>query len=203
MSIYIFLSIEHCAAHLPYCIVRIISKFRIGSLVGSTSNSSMTTELTFLLESADSAFTAFMIFPWSETRGDKRESEREWANMKNCDQIEIECFCSILSRQRTKRNKLDCEVVFVINYWVASSLQWRWLNYSDEIELYCRKTVTHNILQRDDFFYNVINDNSGRCCLIFDSNTLLRHILLLNPSPVLHVPLERFAGCIWCHNPLI
>lgn len=49
--------------YLPYCVVRIISKFRMGSLVGRTSNSSITTELTFLLESADSALTALIIFP--------------------------------------------------------------------------------------------------------------------------------------------
>lgn len=47
----------------PYCVVRMISKFRIGSLVGKTSNSSITTEFTFLLESADSALTALIIFP--------------------------------------------------------------------------------------------------------------------------------------------
>lgn len=49
--------------YLPYCVVRIISKFRMGSLVGRTSNSSITTEFTFLLESADSALTALIIFP--------------------------------------------------------------------------------------------------------------------------------------------
>lgn len=60
--------------HLPYCVVRIISKFRMGSLVGKTSNSSITTEFTFLLESADSALTVLIIFPWSamEKRAKKK-----------------------------------------------------------------------------------------------------------------------------------
>lgn len=75
--------------HLPYCIVRIISKFRIGSLVGSTSNSSMTTEVTFLFESADSAFTAFMIFPWSETRERKRNVKMENDSME----LKTSVFC--------------------------------------------------------------------------------------------------------------
>lgn len=60
--------------HIPYCAVRIISKFRIGSLVGKTSNSSITTELTFLFESADSAFTVLITFPWSANR--KKENEK-------------------------------------------------------------------------------------------------------------------------------
>lgn len=52
-------------SNLPYCMVLTISKLRTGSLVGRASISSMTTEVTFLLESADSAFTVLMIFPWS------------------------------------------------------------------------------------------------------------------------------------------
>lgn len=51
--------------YIPYCIVRTIFKLRIGSLFGRTSISSITTEVTFFSESAESAFTDFIILPWS------------------------------------------------------------------------------------------------------------------------------------------
>lgn len=88
----------------PYCVVRIISRFRIGSLVGKTSNSSITTELTFLLESADSALTALIIFPWSAKKGNKWEfqvrfivsnGENDLCDMRPKNKADIE----ITSRQ--------------------------------------------------------------------------------------------------------
>lgn len=77
------LSVTLCP-YSPYCVVRIISRFRIGSLVGKTSNSSITTELTFLFESADSALTALIIFPWSA-----KERTREWKKMRNKWEIHV------------------------------------------------------------------------------------------------------------------
>jgi len=51
--------------YLPYCMVLTISRLRMGSLLVRTSISSMTTEVTLSAESADSAFTDLIIFPWS------------------------------------------------------------------------------------------------------------------------------------------
>lgn len=59
--------------YLPYCIVRTIFRLRIGSLLVNISSSSITTELTFLLESADSAFTVLMILPWSANENEKEK----------------------------------------------------------------------------------------------------------------------------------
>lgn len=60
----------------PYCIVRIIFKFLIGSGFDSTSNSSITTDVTRLESSADAAFIVFSTFPWSMTDERKREKRR-------------------------------------------------------------------------------------------------------------------------------
>lgn len=142
--------------HLPYCIVRIISKFRIGSLVGSTSNSSMTTEVTFLFESADSAFTAFMIFPWSETR-EKREREK-WENEKLFDQIKNECFFkySISS----ENNWIVREFLFVnlLGCYLSSDDDWitpTTLSFSG-----C-EIVTHRVVSPVLFY--LINGNVDSC----------------------------------------
>lgn len=115
--------------HLPYCIVRIISKFRIGSLVGSTSNSSMTTEVTFLFESADSAFTAFMIFPWSETREERERNEK----MKNYSiKLKTSVFLNIPSRQRI----IELWGSFCCQFIGLLSVERWWLNYTNDIEFF-------------------------------------------------------------------
>lgn len=71
----------------PYCIVRTIFKFLIGSGLVSTSSSSITTDDTLLESSADAAFIVFSTFPWSvQTRVEKRrktslQKEGIWSKM--------------------------------------------------------------------------------------------------------------------------
>lgn len=72
----------------PYCIVRIIFKFLIGSGFDSTSNSSITTDVTRLDSSADAAFIVFSTFPWSMRKNIlEREKEekrvRKWQSKKS------------------------------------------------------------------------------------------------------------------------
>lgn len=64
----------------PYCIVRIIFKFLIGSGFDSTSNSSMTTDVTRLESSADAAFIVFSTLPWSVWAGWQMECDNQRIN---------------------------------------------------------------------------------------------------------------------------
>ena len=61
----------------PYCIVRTIFKFLIGSGFASTSSSSITTDDTLLESSADAAFIVFSTFPWSAKKRQEDKNERK------------------------------------------------------------------------------------------------------------------------------
>lgn len=75
----------------PYCIVRTIFKFLIGSGLASTSSSSITTDDTLLESSADAAFIVFSTFPWSaeKKRRRNRNKRRKRRNLKQNDNQKV------------------------------------------------------------------------------------------------------------------